>query len=80
MPKDAFAHHHFGEGEYDQSERVIQRLLAEAGDKGYSADIVSVTASGAQAAAEKSEVKSPETYIGYNRADNFVSPGGACRR
>ena len=69
-------YHHFGEGEYDQSERVIQRLLAEAGDKGYSADIVSVTASGAEAAAEESEVKSPETYIGYNRADNFVSPGG----
>ncbi len=69
-------YHHFGEGEYDQSERVIQRLLAEAGDKGYSADVVSVTASGAQAAAEESEVKSPETYIGYNRADNFVSPGG----
>ena len=69
-------YHHFGEGEYDQSERVIQRLLAEAGDKGYSTDIVSVTASGAEAAAEESEVKSPETYIGYNRADNFVSPGG----
>ena len=55
---------------------MIQRLLAEAGDKGYSTDIVSVTASGAEAAAEESEVKSPETYIGYNRADNFVSPGG----
>ncbi len=69
-------YHHFGEGEYDQSERVIQRLLAEAGDKGYSSDMVSVSAPGAQAAAEESEIKSPETYIGYNRADNFVSPGG----
>jgi hypothetical protein len=37
---------------------------------------VSVTASGAQAAPDDSDVKSPETYIGYNRADNFVSPGG----
>jgi cytochrome c biogenesis protein CcdA/thiol-disulfide isomerase/thioredoxin len=69
-------YHHFGEGEYDESERVIQRLLGEAGDKGYSTDIVSVTASGAQAAPDNSDVKSPETYIGYNRADNFASPGG----
>jgi cytochrome c biogenesis protein CcdA/thiol-disulfide isomerase/thioredoxin len=69
-------YHHFGEGEYDQSERVIQRLLAEAGDEGYSPALVSVTASGAQAAPDESAVKSPETYIGYNRADNFVSPGG----
>jgi cytochrome c biogenesis protein CcdA/thiol-disulfide isomerase/thioredoxin len=69
-------YHHFGEGEYDQSERVIQRLLAEAGDEGYSAALVSVAASGAQAAPDETDVKSPETYVGYNRADNFVSPGG----
>ena len=69
-------YHHFGEGEYDQSERVIQRLLAEAGDEGYSTALVSVAASGAQAAPDESDVKSPETYVGYNRADNFVSPGG----
>ncbi len=69
-------YHHFGEGEYDQSERVIQRLLAEAGDKGYSPALVSVAASGAQAPPDESDVKSPETYVGYNRADNFVSPGG----
>ena len=69
-------YHHFGEGEYDQSERVIQRLLAEAGDEGYSPALVSVAASGAQAPPDESDVKSPETYIGYNRADNFVSPGG----
>ncbi len=69
-------YHHFGEGEYDQSERVIQRLLAEAGDKGYSPALVSVAASGAQAPPDESDVRSPETYVGYNRADNFVSPGG----
>jgi cytochrome c biogenesis protein CcdA/thiol-disulfide isomerase/thioredoxin len=69
-------YHHFGEGEYDQSERVIQRLLAEAGDSGYSSALVSVTAPGAQAAPDENDVKSPETYVGYNRADNFVSPGG----
>jgi thiol-disulfide isomerase/thioredoxin len=67
---------HFGEGEYDQSERVIQQLLAEAGDGGFSTDVVAVTASGAEAASDSPDVKSPETYIGYNRADNFASPGG----
>jgi cytochrome c biogenesis protein CcdA/thiol-disulfide isomerase/thioredoxin len=69
-------YHHFGEGEYDESERVLQRLLAEAGDKDYSTDFVTVSASGAQAAPDTNDVRSPETYIGYNRADNFVSPGG----
>jgi thiol-disulfide isomerase/thioredoxin len=69
-------YHHFGEEEYDQSERVIQQLLAEAGDGGFSSDIVAVTATGAEAASDGGDVKSPETYIGYNRADNFASPGG----
>jgi cytochrome c biogenesis protein CcdA/thiol-disulfide isomerase/thioredoxin len=69
-------YHHFGEGEYDQSERVIQQLLAEAGDRGFSSDVVAVTANGAEAASDGSGVKSPETYVGYNRADNFASPGG----
>jgi thiol-disulfide isomerase/thioredoxin len=69
-------YHHFGEGEYDESERVIQRLLAEAGNGGFSTDTVAVTAKGAEAQSDGRDVKSPETYIGYNRADNFVSPGG----
>jgi len=69
-------YHHFGEGEYEKSERVIQQLLAEAGDGGFSTDVVAVTANGAEAASEGGDVKSPETYIGYNRADNFASPGG----
>jgi cytochrome c biogenesis protein CcdA/thiol-disulfide isomerase/thioredoxin len=69
-------YHHFGEGEYDQSERVIQQLLAEAGDSGFSTAAVAVAASGAEAASDSRDVRSPETYIGYNRADNFASPGG----
>jgi cytochrome c biogenesis protein CcdA/thiol-disulfide isomerase/thioredoxin len=72
-------HHHFGEGDYDGSERVIQQLLAEAGQKNVAAGVVSVKASGAEAAGKLDEVKSPETYVGYNRAENFVSPGGAIR-
>jgi thiol-disulfide isomerase/thioredoxin len=72
-------YHHFAEGHYDESERVIQLLLAEAGDKGYSPELVSVHASGAEAAPSMTETQSPETYIGYSRAENFVSPGGAVK-
>jgi cytochrome c biogenesis protein CcdA/thiol-disulfide isomerase/thioredoxin len=68
-------YHHFGEGEYDESERVIQRLLTEAGNKDVPSGIADVNGSGAEAAPSTSD-QSPETYIGYNRADNFVSPGG----
>jgi cytochrome c biogenesis protein CcdA/thiol-disulfide isomerase/thioredoxin len=70
-------HHHFGEGEYDQSEKIIQQLLAEAGKADVAQDIVKVNAQGAQAAADMDDVKSPETYVGYARAENFASPGGA---
>jgi cytochrome c biogenesis protein CcdA/thiol-disulfide isomerase/thioredoxin len=74
--KGQIRHHHFGEGEYDESERVIQKLLAEAGDSGVPTGIVDVKASGAEAASDKAHVESPETYIGYDRIDHFVSPGG----
>ncbi|MGE3305591.1 MAG: cytochrome c biogenesis protein DipZ, partial [Rhizobiaceae bacterium] len=70
-------HHKFGEGGYAESERVIQQLLAEAGSQGVAADTVSINASGAQAASDPADVRSPETYVGYERAENFVSPGGA---
>ena len=69
-------HHHFGEGSYDVSERVIQELLAEAGKAEVAGDLVSVNATGAEAPAAMDSVKSPETYIGYERAENFISPGG----
>jgi cytochrome c biogenesis protein CcdA/thiol-disulfide isomerase/thioredoxin len=71
-------YHHFGEGEYAMSERVIRQLLAEAGHAP-AGSMTSVAASGAQAAAELREIQSPETYIGYARADRFVSPGGQVR-
>lgn len=70
-------HHHFGEGGYDESERVIQRLLAEAGKSDVSAGLVSVNATGAEASSNMKSVLSPETYLGYERAENFISPGGA---
>jgi cytochrome c biogenesis protein CcdA/thiol-disulfide isomerase/thioredoxin len=74
--KGRIRHHHFGEGDYDESEQVIQQLLTEAGDKSVPTGMVAVNASGAEAASAKSDVKSPETYVGYDRADHFVSPGG----
>jgi hypothetical protein len=68
-------YHHFGEGDYDHSERVIQILLEEAGKSNVSTGLVAVSASGAEAASDDKDVKSPETYIGYRRVENFASPG-----
>jgi cytochrome c biogenesis protein CcdA/thiol-disulfide isomerase/thioredoxin len=68
-------YHHFGEGEYAMSERVIRQLLADAGHAP-AGQMSKTQASGTEAAADLNDVGSPETYIGYYRADRFVSPGG----
>ena len=68
--------HHFGEGEYDRSEKIIQRLLAEAGATGIGEGAVSVDASGVEAPADWGSLRSPENYVGYDRTDHFASPGG----
>jgi len=70
-------HHHFGEGEYAQSEMVIQQLLADAGATGAGTDLVSVEARGVEAPADWDTLRSPENYTGYDRTENFASPGGA---
>jgi thiol-disulfide isomerase/thioredoxin len=70
-------HHQFGEGDYEQSEKIIQQLLTEAGNSGIGHDLVSVDPRGAEAPADWSNLKSPENYVGYDRAENFASPGGA---
>lgn len=70
-------HHQFGEGGYEQSELVIQRLLAEAGRTGVGEGLVSVKPTGAEAAADGATLKSPETYVGYERSESFASVGGA---
>ncbi len=68
-------HHHFGEGDYDRSEIVIQQLLAEAGaDVGD--ELVSVDPQGAEVAADWDSLGSPESYLGYRRTDSFASAGG----
>ncbi len=77
--KGTVRYEHFGEGEYDQSERWIQQLLKEAHAKPMPANAVNVLGQGVQAAADANNVRSPETYIGYARAEHFASPGGIKR-
>ena len=68
---------HFGEGEYERSERNIQRLLADAGVAGPRDGVVSVVGDGVEAAADWGNLRSPEAYVGYDRMQNFSSRGGA---
>jgi thiol-disulfide isomerase/thioredoxin len=70
-------HHHFGEGNYEQSEKFIQKLLTEAGAGVVSGELVSVQGVGAEATAEWGSLRSPETYVGYERTERFASRGGA---
>ena len=72
-------HHQFGEGDYEQSEKVIQQLLTEAGARGVATDLVSVEGRGAEAAADWGDLASPENYVGHERTENFASPGGVVR-
>jgi cytochrome c biogenesis protein CcdA/thiol-disulfide isomerase/thioredoxin len=69
--------HHFGEGNYQESEAIIRQLLTEAGYADLPpAGIESARAGGVQAAADEAHDQSPETYVGYQRAENFSSAGG----
>jgi len=61
---------HFGEGEYDGSERMIQQLLVTAGSQGVGEELVSITGTGLEAPADWSNLKSPESYLGSGRRDN----------
>jgi thiol-disulfide isomerase/thioredoxin len=70
-------YHQFGEGAYEQSEMILQQLLAEAGIGGIAHELVSVDAQGAEAAADWGDLRSPENYLGDARTENFASPGGA---
>ena len=72
-------HHRFGEGDYEYSEIVIQLLLRAVRVERVSRDLVSVDARGVEAPADWDDLGSGETYLGYARATNFASPGGASR-
>jgi thiol-disulfide isomerase/thioredoxin len=69
-------YHHFGEGNYEQSEMMIQQLLAEAGHSDVSRQPVTVDAHGVEVAADWGNLRSGENYVGYDRTTNFASPGG----
>ncbi len=73
--KGRIRYHHFGEGGYAESEKILQRLLAENGSAIGDMKTVRVEGQGVGAAASGSDVQSPETYVGYARAQNFMSPG-----
>ena len=70
--KGRIRYHHFGEGEYNESEQVIQELLKENGAQLSPSNVIAVSGSGAEAAPSEN-VRSPETYIGYRRAEHFAS-------
>jgi thiol-disulfide isomerase/thioredoxin len=70
-------HHRFGEGDYDRSEQIIQRLLTNAGSSGVGQYLVAVEAGGVEAEADWDGLWSPENYLGYARTENFASPDGA---
>ena len=71
-PKGAIRFTHFGEGAYDESERMIQTLLGGAGAGGFSPEMVTVDARGLEVAADWDNVRSPETYLGTEQSVGFV--------
>lgn len=75
--KGRIRHQQFGEGQYEEQETIIQRLLTDAGADGIGRDLVSVDARGVEAAADWNNLRSPENYLGRDRTENFASPGGA---
>jgi hypothetical protein len=68
--------HHFGEGEYEMQEMVIQQLLLEAGADDVDPNLVSVDPVGTEVAADYRTLRSPETYLGYGQATGMASPDG----
>jgi thiol-disulfide isomerase/thioredoxin len=66
-------HNHFGEGGYVECEMAVQMLLREAGRSDVPEGLVSVADEGFEAQADWQNLGSPETYLGYQQAQNFVS-------
>jgi thiol-disulfide isomerase/thioredoxin len=64
---------YFGEGRYEESERVIQDLL------GVERELVPVVGFGVEAEADWDRLRTPETYVGYGRGERFASPNGTAR-
>jgi thiol-disulfide isomerase/thioredoxin len=66
-------HRQFGEGGYERAERVLQELLIQAGATGLTPDLVQVEATGPEVAADFGSLRSPETYLGFARSENFLA-------
>jgi thiol-disulfide isomerase/thioredoxin len=75
-PDGEVRYRHFGEGDYEQSERNIQRQLRMAGARDVDSSLVTVEGQGVQAAPDWGNLRSPENYVGHGRTQGFVSPGG----
>jgi thiol-disulfide isomerase/thioredoxin len=73
--KGKIQHHQFGEGEYKQQEKIIQQLVTKSRIKGIDQAFVSVNSIGVEAAPDWGNLESPENYLGYDRTENFSSPG-----
>jgi thiol-disulfide isomerase/thioredoxin len=73
--KGQIRYEHFGEGNYDESERAIQELLKESGAMDLDLNLVKDSAQDIEAPPSNDE-ESPESYIGYDLAERFSSPGG----
>jgi thiol-disulfide isomerase/thioredoxin len=65
-------HHHFGEGGYEECEQVVQQLLRDAGRE-VGDELVSVEPQGFEVQADWPNLKTPETYLGYQQGQNFAS-------
>jgi thiol-disulfide isomerase/thioredoxin len=76
-PRGRVRHKQFGEGEYARSEQAMQRVLSEAAVANVGNGIVSVDGRGFEAAADWNNLRTPETYVGYERSENFASPNAA---
>jgi len=74
--KGRVRHHHFGEGEYAETEKEIQQLLIEANARDVDRQIATVDGRGIEAAADFPDLRSTENYVGYERTEGFASPGG----
>ncbi|MBX4861189.1 cytochrome c biogenesis protein DipZ [Rhizobium sophorae] len=74
--KGQIRYHHFGEGNYDRTEKAIQDLLREAGSQATASAPAAPEAKGVEAAPDLRNIRSGETYLGYEQATNFASPEG----
>jgi thiol-disulfide isomerase/thioredoxin len=65
-----------GEGKYAEAEQFIRKLLAEAGQDVSMIPVALINGTGIEAEADWSNLRSPESYVGYGKAAGFASPDG----